>query len=283
MRLRIDPNLLPSINTPPLEMSSSYERGFSARDSMGPPSSVPYGSSSYVHSPHQPGGRYQGRSPGNRASISSTHDINDVMSDTAFIGEVASTDQPQPLGHFMGAASGVSLTRMVLDAVLRTGPASAPPASNRETMIMPTQVRRESEHFSGSGPTIKIDPSLEGPRSAGPTSASGSDAGVRNGHSPHGHGSSPSYSHRPMNRSPHMPQHRSPANVPALPPPAAVDRLVQVYVDFVQIMLPILHMPTFEKMLARVRGKSADVTDVDIFFVLMVLGELTQNGGERPG
>jgi hypothetical protein len=70
-----------------------------------------------------------------------------------------------------------------------------------------------------------------------------------------------------------MHQSRPPISVPALPPPAAVDRLVQVYVDFVQIMLPIMHMPTFQKMLARVRGKSPDVTDVDIFFVLMVLGE----------
>ncbi len=76
-----------------------------------------------------------------------------------------------------------------------------------------------------------------------------------------------------------MHSHRPPLSVPALPPPAAVDRLVQVYVDFVQIMLPILHMPTFQKMLARVRGKSPDVTDADIFFVLMVLGELEDFGG----
>lgn len=65
----------------------------------------------------------------------------------------------------------------------------------------------------------------------------------------------------------------SPFNIPALPPPAAVDRLVQVYVDFVQIMLPILHMPTFERQLKKVREKSADVQESDIFFVLMVLGE----------
>ena len=63
-------------------------------------------------------------------------------------------------------------------------------------------------------------------------------------------------------------------NIPALPPPAAVDRLVQVYVDFVQIMLPILHMPTFERQLQRVRERSADIQESDIFFVLMVLGKL---------
>jgi hypothetical protein len=58
---------------------------------------------------------------------------------------------------------------------------------------------------------------------------------------------------------------------------------VQVYVDFVQIMLPIMHMPTFQKMLARVRGKSPDVTDVDIFFVLMVLGERRAKSGHVWG
>lgn len=66
-------------------------------------------------------------------------------------------------------------------------------------------------------------------------------------------------------------------NIPALPPPAAVDRLVQVYVDFVQIMLPILHMPTFERQLKRVRERSADVQESDIFFVLMVLGKLSSS------
>ena len=66
-------------------------------------------------------------------------------------------------------------------------------------------------------------------------------------------------------------------NIPALPPPAAVDRLVQVYVDFVQIMLPIIHMPTFERQLHRVRERSADVQESDIFFVLMVLGQFSSS------
>lgn len=64
---------------------------------------------------------------------------------------------------------------------------------------------------------------------------------------------------------------RRPVDIPALPPPAAVDRLVQVYVDFVQIMLPILHMPTFRDQLVRVRDRAEDVSEADIFFVLMVL------------
>jgi hypothetical protein len=36
-------------------------------------------------------------------------------------------------------------------------------------------------------------------------------------------------------------------------------------------MLPILHMPTFREMLVRVRDRAEDVSEADIFFVLMVL------------
>jgi hypothetical protein len=257
---------------------------------MGPPSTNPYASSSYMSSPHIPSheqlftaSRYARSPHGHTDSISSqptAHDINHVVADTAFIGEVTSSEHRSQVGHFMGAASGVSLTRMVLDAVLRTGTASAPPASNRESMIMPAQVSRKNSDHNGS--SLRLDPSLGGRgTSTGPASATDSEAGTGaqgvnfDGHStsPADGFTSPSYQRRDLRTSPLMHhQHRPPISVPALPPPAAVDRLVQVYVDFVQIMLPILHMPTFQKMLTRVRGKSPDVTDADIFFVLMVLG-----------
>jgi hypothetical protein len=168
---------------------------------------------------------------------------------------------------------GVGLARMVVDAVMRVGPATGPPAP---------QGRRDSN-------LMMMLPSLSGLGNyAGSTNAQQAGEALAAGLYPTSHqrgpqeesnargAFSPARSARgddPAESDAHNARKRRgrPVDIPALPPPAAVDRLVQVYVDFVQIMLPILHMPTFREMLVRVRDRAEDVSEADIFFVLMVL------------
>lgn len=252
--------------------------------------------------------------------------VDSVVSDIAFGGAVAASDLPRPVGHFMGASSGVSLARMVVDAVLRIGPAAGPPlperrdsvlepamsrpnASPTATHAIPRSEERGSLGTSATGgpnggdgehgqnntsdhppsETSPIDPALSTfntTRTDYPTSHSRLPPGVPQSMPPptvpaaspytsNQRTSLESPSPRPL---PSRPTGASPPmNIPALPPPAAVDRLVQVYVDFVQIMLPIIHMPTFERQLQRVRERSADVQESDIFFVLMVLGQFASS------
>ncbi|KAJ9098545.1 hypothetical protein QFC19_006313 [Naganishia cerealis] len=262
--------------------------------------------------------------------------VDSVVSDIAFGGAVAASDLPRPVGHFMGASSGVSLARMVVDAVLRTGPAAGSPLpERRDSALEPAMSRpnaspaaahaishpyesskraafslrsngadlqNTSSPLGGStidppsSATSTIDPALSSynmTRTDYPTSHSRLpahtiqhpiapvSAGEGSTESPYTSNQrstldspSPDISHRHPNPVAASPV--PPISIPALPPAAAVDRLVQVYVDFVQIMLPILHMPTFEKQLGRVREKSSDVQESDIFFVLMVLGQSMQ-------
>lgn len=242
--------------------------------------------------------------------------VDSVVSDIAFGGAVAASDLPRPVGHFMGASSGVSLARMVVDAVLRTGPASGPPLpERRDSVLEPAMSRPNASPTAGHavpgsdergtrGPSVKvehsqgsasarhqpsdtspIDPALSSfnnIRNDYPTSHSRLPPGVPQSMPPPMVPAGSPYTSNQRTSlespSPKLPPSRPsatspPLNIPALPPPAAVDRLVQVYIDFVQIMLPILHMPTFERQLQRVREKSADVQESDIFFVLMVLGK----------
>lgn len=249
--------------------------------------------------------------------------VDSVVSDIAFGGAIAASDLPRPVGHFMGASSGVSLARMVVDAVLRTGSATGPPLPERRDSVLEPAMSRpnasptaghavpqsetrathggsistaaETGHHPGESvsnrdlpsDTSPIDPALSSfsTRTDYPTSHSRLPPGPPQSMPPPmaPGGSSYTSNQRTALESP-SPQisygrpipavgATSPFNIPALPPPAAVDRLVQVYVDFVQIMLPILHMPTFERQLKKVREKSADVQESDIFFVLMVLGK----------
>lgn len=223
------------------------------------------------------------RSDSNSNSTPTQRDIDNVVSDIAFASREAGRD-PRPMGHYMGAASGVSLTRMVLDAVLREGAASelvATSVSNRgrgRDEFEPAMSRADSpgqgNEYDGRNPHVGESSSKGGSGSLldgfGTTSNSN-----QNGDNPSGSTYSPHHQQSRTISPPSASRHdqRPPISVPALPPPAAVDRLVQVYVDFVQIVYPILHMPTFHKQLARVRNRSADVQHADIFFVLMVLGE----------
>ncbi|KAJ9115135.1 hypothetical protein QFC22_005465 [Naganishia vaughanmartiniae] len=260
--------------------------------------------------------------------------VDSVVSDIAFGGAVAASDVPRPVGHFMGASSGVSLARMVVDAVLGTGPAAGSPLPERRHSVLKPAMSRPITSFmtgqvisqayspgfgkqaafstldGGANPqrssdfmysesidtplpgSSTIDPALSSfnmTRTDYPTSHSRLPAQQSSAHPdvPTGdlkeatksacpstpctalHDSSPDISRQ--STQPVIASTPRPRNIPALPPAAAVDRLVQVYIDFVQIMLPILHMPTFEKQLKRVRDKSADVQESDIFFVLMVL------------
>jgi hypothetical protein len=249
--------------------------------------------------------------------------VDSVVSDIAFGGAIAASDLPRPVGHFMGASSGVSLARMVVDAVLRIGPAAGPPLPERRDSVLEPAMSRPNaspsaghavpqsdarashrtsigggndtgHHPSGSASnrdapsdTSPIDPALSSfnTRTDYPTSHSRLPPGAPQSMPPPMAPGGPSHTSNQRTAlespSPQISYGRpippagasSPLNIPALPPPAAVDRLVQVYVDFVQIMLPILHMPTFERQLKKVREKSADVQESDIFFVLMVLGE----------
>lgn len=249
--------------------------------------------------------------------------VDSVVSDIAFGGAVAASDLPRPVGHFMGASSGVSLARMVVDAVLRIGPAAGPTLPERRDSVLepamsrpnasptaghavPQSDERGSHRASvegtsggtqsGGNPPTRNQPSDTSPidpalsffnttRTDYPTSHSRLPPGAPQSMPPPMAPGGPSYTSNQRTAlespSPQISYSRpvppasatSPLNIPALPPPAAVDRLVQVYVDFVQIMLPILHMPTFERQLRRVREKSTDVQESDIFFVLMVLGE----------
>jgi len=181
----------------------------------------------------------------------------------------------------MGSRADVGLARMVVDAVMRSGPAGGPltPPPRRDSnlmMMLPA--------LSGLG-TYNNPPGSGGPGPGDvgtgglyPTShqrgpRQEDDRGT-NGRSSFSHDSRRGDDMNGGNNN-HMEggSRRKTIDIPALPPPAAVDRLVQVYVDFVQIMLPILHMPTFGDMLIRVRDRSEDVSEADIFFVLMVLGE----------
>ncbi|KAJ9104586.1 hypothetical protein QFC21_002084 [Naganishia friedmannii] len=258
--------------------------------------------------------------------------VDSVVSDIAFGGAIAASDLPRPVGHFMGASSGVSLARMVVDAVLRTGTAAGSPLPERRGSVLEPAMSRpiaspmtgstkphscspgsgKQPDFStldsefhpqrgcdpvGSGTvdtplpvTSTLDPALSSfmTRTDYPTSHSRLPApNLQHSTPPTGGLEEVTGSLYTTNQrtaldspSPNIP-HRNPnlvvaspvrpISIPALPPAAAVDRLVQVYVDFVQIMLPILHMPTFEKQLVRVREKSLDVQESDIFFVLMVL------------
>lgn len=261
--------------------------------------------------------------------------VDSVVSDIAFGGAIAASDLPRPVGHFMGASSGVSLARMVLDAVLRTGPAAGSPLPDRRDSVLEPAMSRpvtsprtgpSIPHSRGPGfgeplvlstfnspvtPHSGDDPIDGGATGTSLTGISTIDPALSSLHTtrtdyPTSHSrlrnQNLSYSDPPVGafevamESPYIVNQRTvidspspgmsyrqsdpvvgspvpPRSIPALPPAAAVDRLVQVYVDFVQIMLPILHMPTFEKQLVRVREKSPNVQSSDIFFVLMVLGK----------
>lgn len=221
------------------------------------PSSSSGNSRDPYHYGDQNGGGYQD-SPRSRSS-DNRRIVDGVVSNMTFAAVESSTDFHQrQVGHFMGSSSGVSLARMVLDAVLREGASGGPPVPERKSSMDPAMSRPLSPtmgHSPREGSTSTTYPTSH-QRGNGYSSSSGN--GGRHGHSP----SSPNPSYF---------RSAKPVNIPALPPPAAVDRLVQVYVDFVQVMLPILHMPTFQLQLERVRDKSPDVTESDIFFVLMVL------------
>ncbi|GHJ84615.1 hypothetical protein NliqN6_1017 [Naganishia liquefaciens] len=245
--------------------------------------------------------------------------VDSVVSDIAFGGAIAASDLPRPVGHFMGASSGVSLARLVVDAVLRIGPAAGPPLPERRDSVLEPAMSRPNAsptaghavprpedrrtHGAGTGggsnavdseqiksetpahppsDTSPIDPALSSfnTRTDYPTSHSRLPQGVPQSMPPPlAPAASPYTSNQRTSLESPSPKAQPnrptgappPMNIPALPPPAAVDRLVQVYVDFVQIMLPILHMPTFERQLQRVRERSADIQESDIFFVLMVL------------
>lgn len=261
--------------------------------------------------------------------------VDSVVSDIAFGGAIAASDLPRPVGHFMGASSGVSLARMVVDAVLRTGPAAGSPLPERRYSVLEPAMSRPitspvpgqmisksygldigmqaalSTLDGGANPqsgndcsssrilntplsvVSTIDPALSSlnmTRTDYPTSHSrfpaqsmphpdlqiGAVEGITqsplviNQRQALDSPSPDMYFRKPE---PVIASPVRPRSIPALPPAAAVDRLVQVFVDFVQIMLPILHMPTFEKQLGRVRERSPDIQESDIFFVLMVLGK----------
>lgn len=151
----------------------------------------------------------------------------------------------------------LNLAQMVVNAAMRTGHAQGPPAPenrnpnpNMMSMMMgggpyPTSHQRMSveghEHSVSTtgGEPLERKPSHDGFRAPHPPT-SYQDHDTKNSihhHTP----ASPQSS----------PLHQIP--IPALPPAPAVERLVQVYIDHVQIMLPILHMPTFREMLLRVQ------------------------------
>lgn len=240
--------------------NSGREGGWAPQDAIDPSMAGPSRPSPRSSiSGHLDGGGNSGR----------RHVVDGVLSDMTFAAVESSTDgehrhngapSSHAVGHFMGASSGVSLARIVLDAVLREGAASGPQVPDRKLSMEPATSRPLSPSIGHQHPHHSSPPHLS-------ASNGGGSSSYPTSHQRSGDGNS-SYPH-----SPNAPSsvHQRRVNIPALPPPAAVDRLVQVYVDFVQIMLPILHMPTFAQQLARVRDRSDDATEADVFFVLMVL------------
>lgn len=221
---------------------------------------------------------------GSSSSTSNGHrqHVDGVLSDMTFAAVESSVDGAQrqaashAVGHFMGASSGVSLARIVLDAVLREGVASGPQVPDRKLSMEPATSRPLSPSMGHQHPSHSQSHSSPDHLSASNGGGGGGSSSYPTSHQRGGDGAAagggggggPGSSYH----SPNAPSsHHRRVNIPALPPPAAVDRLVQVYVDFVQIMLPILHMPTFAAQLARVRDRSDDATEADVFFVLMVL------------
>ena len=64
----------------------------------------------------------------------------------------------------------------------------------------------------------------------------------------------------------------SPSSIPLLPPQSVVARLVTAYQTFVAVMYPVVHIPSLEKQVQKVR-EGTQVEHSDIFVVMMVLGE----------
>ena len=60
--------------------------------------------------------------------------------------------------------------------------------------------------------------------------------------------------------------------IPVLPPRGAIEKLLEVYNQFIQFHNPTLHMPTFLLQLTRVLDTPDLATEEDLFFVLMFLG-----------
>lgn len=77
---------------------------------------------------------------------------------------------------------------------------------------------------------------------------------------------------RPSQSPAPMPQRKS-IKIPVLPPRGAIERLVEVYNQYIQFQNQTLHMPSFLKQLSRVLDEPEEATEQDLFFVLMFLGE----------
>lgn len=69
---------------------------------------------------------------------------------------------------------------------------------------------------------------------------------------------------------PAQPAHR-PIKIPVLPPRGAIERLLEVYNQFIHFQNQTLHMPSFLKQLSRVLDEPEKATEQDLFFVLMFL------------
>lgn len=72
-----------------------------------------------------------------------------------------------------------------------------------------------------------------------------------------------------------MPPRRS-VKIPVLPPRGAIERLVEVYNQYIQFQNQTLHMPSFLKQLTTVLDEPEEATEQDLFFVLMFLGESSE-------
>lgn len=72
-----------------------------------------------------------------------------------------------------------------------------------------------------------------------------------------------------------LPPKRERIQIPVLPPRGAIERLLEVYDQYIQFQNQTLHMPSFIRQLTRVLDEPDEASEVDLFFVLMFLGEFS--------
>lgn len=187
--------------------------------------------------------------------------------------------------------SAVSLARMVLSSVMKTGPAGAthpnyqPPPSTSFTPSSPTN-HAEAEALDALA-QLGQHPHPEFTTAGAASNGSGQSLNPRR------------KSSTSVNPSPGPDvEKRRRVEIPALPPRGAIERLLEVYNQYIQFQNQTLHMPvriylpspslccteslpdissiaatqSFLKQLSRVLDEPEEATEEDLFFVLMFLG-----------
>ncbi|KAL7411596.1 fungal-specific transcription factor domain-containing protein [Mrakia frigida] len=168
-------------------------------------------------------------------------DIDSLLNGVGF----ASVQSGEP--KFMGSSSGISLARMVLSSVMKTGPAGA-----THPNYTPSNQNPSSPHSHAEAEALDALAQL----AQHPEFTASHHTLPRD--------QRPSVSPAPM------PPRKS-ITIPVLPPRGAIERLVEVYNQYIQFQNQTLHMPSFLKQLTRVLDEPEEATEQDLFFVLMFL------------